>query len=121
MAEKQVEFTLKNPDDAALLFGAEDKLLKFVEEALKVSVNYRGETVQIKGEFAEQARQVFEALLVLISRALPVHTPDVAIAIKMVQTGDMSHFMSLYEVELTKDADGKPIRVKNLGQKTYVD
>lgn len=121
LADNKVEFTLKNLDDAVLLFGAEDRYLKMVEETLKVNINYRGETVQINGENADSARQVFEALLVLISRGLPVHSPDVAIAMKMVQTGNMTNFMALYEVELTKDADGKPIRVKNMGQKNYVD
>ncbi|GAB2026707.1 PhoH family protein [Lactovum odontotermitis] len=121
MTEKSSEFILKNPTDAPLLFGAEDKYLKFLESALKVTINFRGETVQITGEQSEEARQVLEALLVLISRGLPVHTPEVAIAVKMVLDGELVNFTALYEVMLTKDADGRPIRVKNLGQKTYVD
>ncbi|GAB2024781.1 PhoH family protein [Lactovum odontotermitis] len=121
MTEKSSEFILKNPTDAPLLFGAEDKYLKFLESALKVTINFRGETVQITGEQSEEARQVLEALLVLISRGLPVHTPEVAIAVKMVLDGELANFTALYEVMLTKDADGRPIRVKNLGQKTYVD
>ncbi|MDR2977433.1 MAG: PhoH family protein [Streptococcaceae bacterium] len=121
MTEKSSEFILKNPSDAPLLFGAEDKYLKFLESALNVIINFRGETVQIIGEQSEEARHVLEALLVLINRGLPIHTPEVAMAVKMVLEGELANFTALYEVMLTKDNDGKAIRVKNLGQKTYVE
>lgn len=39
----------------------------------------------------------------------------------MVLNDDIENFTALYEVELTKDAAGKSIRLKNLIQKTYVD
>jgi phosphate starvation-inducible PhoH-like protein len=118
------EFSLDNAEDARLLFGSEDKHLKLVEKTLSVEINYRGETVQVAGEREAQvsdAELALKALLVLISRGLPVHTSDVAIACQMAQNGEIENFTALYEIELTKDDNGRSIRVKNLAQKLYVD
>lgn len=94
--------------------------MKLVESQLGVEINYRGETVQIVSEdelTRERARKALQALQVLVGRGVPVHASDVIIAIKMVLNDDIENFTALYEVELTKDAAGKSIRLKNLIQK----
>ncbi|WMX71952.1 PhoH family protein [Lactococcus cremoris] len=124
MTKNSIEFKLENPEDASLLFGVQDKYLKLVESQLSVEINYRGEMVQIIGPdelTRERARKALQALQVLVSRGVPVHASDVIIAIKMVLNDDIENFTALYEIELTKNAAGKPIRLKNLIQKTYVD
>ncbi|GAA3254042.1 Phosphate starvation-inducible protein PhoH predicted ATPase [Lactococcus lactis subsp. lactis] len=124
MTKNSIEFKLENPEDASLLFGVQDKYLKLVESQLGVEINYRGETVQIVSEdelTRERARKALQALQVLVGRGVPVHASDVIIAIKMVLNDDIENFTALYEVELTKDAAGKSILLKNLIQKTYVD
>ncbi|QPS95633.1 PhoH family protein [Lactococcus lactis] len=124
LTKNSIEFKLENPEDASLLFGVQDKYLKLVESQLGVEINYRGETVQIVSEdelTRERARKALQALQVLVGRGVPVHASDVIIAIKMVLNDDIENFTALYEVELTKDAAGKSIRLKNLIQKTYVD
>ena len=124
LTKNSIEFKLENPEDASLLFGVQDKYLKLVESQLSVEINYRGELVQIIGPdklTRERARKALQALQVLVSRGVPVHASDVIIAIKMVLNDDIENFTALYEIELTKDAAGKPIRLKNLIQKTYVD
>ncbi|MGO2645878.1 MAG: PhoH family protein [Lactococcus cremoris] len=124
LTKNSIEFKLENPEDASLLFGVQDKYLKLVESQLSVEINYRGEMVQIIGPdelTRDRARKALQALQVLVSRGIPVHASDVIIAIKMVLNDDIENFTALYEIELTKDAAGKPIRLKNLIQKTYVD
>ena len=124
LTKNSIEFKLENPEDASLLFGVQDKYLKLVESQLSVEINYRGEMVQIIGPdelTRERARKALQALQVLVSRGVPVHASDVIIAIKMGLNDDIENFTALYEIELTKDAAGKPIRLKNLIQKTYVD
>lgn len=124
LTKNSIEFKLENPEDASLLFGVQDKYLKLVESQLSVEINYRGEMVQIIGPdelTRERERKALQALQVLVSRGVPVHASDVIIAIKMVLNDDIENFTALYEIELTKDAAGKPIRLKNLIQKTYVD
>ena len=124
MTKSSIEFKIENPEDTSLLFGVQDKFLKLVEAQMGVEINYRGEMVQIFStdeQQGENARKVLQALQVLVGRGVPVQTSDVIIAIKMVLNDDIENFTSLYEIELTKDAYGKPIRLKNLVQKTYVD
>ncbi|MFV0556261.1 MAG: PhoH family protein [Lactovum sp.] len=121
MPENLVTLILKNPDDSSLLFGAQDKHLKFLEENLNVSINYRGEKVQISGEKAEETKAILKSLLILIARSLVINTADVAMAIQMTDRGELSQFLSLYEVSLTKTAEGKEIHIKNMGQRHYVD
>lgn len=124
MTKSSIEFKIENPEDTSLLFGVQDKFLKLIEAQMGVEINYRGEMVQIFStdeQQGENARKVLQALQVLVRRGVPVQTSDVIIAIKMVLNDDIENFTSLYEIELTKDAYGKPIRLKNLVQKTYVD
>ncbi len=124
LTKSSIEFKIENPEDTSLLFGVQDKFLKLVEAQMGVEINYRGEMVQIFSideQQGENARKVLQALQVIVRRGVPVQTSDVIIAIKMVLNDDIENFTSLYEIELTKDAYGKPIRLKNLVQKTYVD
>ena len=59
--------------------------------------------------------------MVLVNRGMTIGTPDVVTAITMVRNGELDKFIALYEEEIIKDSYGKPIRVKTLGQKIYVD
>ena len=82
------------------------------------------ERVQILGddeESVELARLTIQALLVLVERGMLVNTSDVVAALTMAQDGSIDKFVALYEEEIIKDNSGKPIRVKTLGQKVYVD
>ena len=94
-----------------------------MEEELDVEIHARTEIVQVLGEetACEEARQVIQALMVLVNRGMTVGTPDVVTAISMVKNDEIDKFVALYEEEIIKDNTGKPIRVKTLGQKLYVD
>ena len=124
MQEYSVEITLNHPDDVLSLFGTNERHLKLIEENLNVIIHARTERVQILGddeESVELARLTIQALLVLVERGMLVNTSDVVAALTMAQDGSIDKFVALYEVEIIKDNSGKPIRVKTLGQKVYVD
>lgn len=123
MQAHSIEIQLQHPDDMVSLFGANERHLRLIEETLGVVIHARTEVVQVIGEEAqaELARQVIQALLVLVSRGMLVSTPDVVTALAMAQNGEIDKFVALYEEEIVKDFSGKPIRVKTLGQKVYVD
>ena len=106
------------------LFGTNERHLKLIEENLNVIIHARTERVQILGddeESVELARLTIQALLVLVERGMLVNTSDVVAALTMAQDGSIDKFVALYEEEIIKDNSGKPIRVKTLGQKVYVD
>ncbi|MCC9975566.1 PhoH family protein, partial [Streptococcus agalactiae] len=116
--------TLQHPDDMMSLFGSNERHLKLIEENLDVIIHARTERVQVLGdseEAVETARLTIEALLVLVNRGMTVNTSDVVTALSMAQNGSIDKFVALYEEEIIKDSYGKPIRVKTLGQKIYVD
>lgn len=124
MHEYSVELSLSHPDDMLALFGSNERHLRLIEENLGVIIHARTERVQILGDsedIVDVARLVIEALLVLVGRGMIVNTSDVVTALSMAQSGDISKFVALYEEEIIKDNYGKPIRVKTLGQKLYVD
>ena len=123
MQEHSVELKLGHPDDAFHLFGSNERYLRLMEQELKVTIHARTEIVQILGTEAacEETRQVIQALLVLVNRGMTIGTPDVVTAITMVKNDEIDKFVALYEEEIIKDSYGKPIRVKTLGQKIYVD
>ena len=119
-----LEIKLNHPDDGANLFGAQEKHLKYLEEAIGVTIHFRSEVVQVVSDSDEKnelTRLVLQALLVLVSRGQTVNTPDVVTALTMARNGEINKFIALYEEEITKDSNGKPIRVKTLGQKIYVE
>ncbi len=124
MQEYSVEITLNHPDDVLALFGSNERHLKLIEDNLGVIIHARTERVQILGDdekSVELARVTIQALLVLVSRGMLVNTSDVVTALSMAQNGSIDKFVALYEEEIIKDNSGKPIRVKTLGQKVYVD
>ena len=115
MKEHSIDIQLSHPDDLFHLFGSNERHLRLMEEELDVVIHARTEIVQVLGEepACEEARQVIQALM--------VGTPDVVTAITMVKNNEIDKFVALYEEEIIKDNTGKPIRVKTLGQKLYVD
>ena len=124
LQEYSVEITLNHPDDVLSLFGTNERHLKLIEENLNVIIHARTERVQVLGddeESVELARLTIQALLVLVERGMLVNTSDVVAALTMAQDGSIDKFVALYEEEIIKDNSGKPIRVKTLGQKVYVD
>lgn len=123
MQEHSIDIRLSHPDDMLSLFGANERHLRLLEQELGVVIHARTEVVQVIGESAniELARLIIQSLLVLINRGLTIQLPDVVTAISMAKNGEIEKFVALYEEEIIKDHYGKPIRVKTLGQKMYVD
>jgi len=123
LKEHSIDIQLSHPDDLFHLFGSNERHLRLMEEELDVVIHARTEIVQVLGEESacEEARQVIQALMVLVNRGMTVGTPDVVTAISMVKNDEIDKFVALYEEEIIKDNTGKPIRVKTLGQKLYVD
>ena len=123
MKEHSIDIQLSHPDDLFHLFGSNERHLRLMEQELDVIIHARTEIVQVIGqeEDCEKARQVIEALLILVNRGMTIGTPDVVTAIQMVRNDELDKFVALYEEEIIKDNYGKPIRVKTLGQKIYVD
>ncbi|WP_044894757.1 PhoH family protein [Bacillus alveayuensis] len=124
MSEKLITINqqLENPNEAIALFGIHDIHLKRIEQELDVSIVTRGETVSVSGdvERVQLVDDVLRHLLIVVRKGISISERDVMYAIQMAKNGTIDYFTELYEEEITKNAKGKAIRVKTLGQRQYV-
>ncbi|WP_112181348.1 PhoH family protein [Paraliobacillus zengyii] len=118
-----IDLEIKDPNEALSLFGAEDKHLIQIENQLQVSIITRGEKVRVSGEQEEIAliQEILDALLKVIRKGLSISERDVVYAVELAKKGKIDQFETLFEDEITKNAKGKSIRVKTLGQRNYVN
>lgn len=119
----QTTFIPKNPDSIQKLVGINDGNLKLLSEGYNVSVTDTGNEIVISGDEdgVKKVVQVLKALDNVVNTGVNVGAPDVVSVMKMVDKGTVEYFADLYKKVLIQDAKGKPIRVKNMGQKRYVD
>jgi phosphate starvation-inducible protein PhoH and related proteins len=124
MSEKLVTINqqLENPNEAIALFGIHDVHLKRIEQELDVSIVTRGESVSVSGdsEKVQLVDDILRNLLIVIRKGISISERDVMYAIQMAKTGAIEYFTELYEEEITKNAKGKAVRVKTLGQRQYI-
>lgn len=119
----EIDLQVQDPTEAFALFGDHDKYLKQLESQLGLKIVSRGEKIQASGEpeAIQILEQVLFSLLSLIRKGLSFSERDIIYAVEMAKKGNMNQFEALFEDEITKNAKGKSIRVKTIGQKTYVD
>ncbi|MFB1050778.1 PhoH family protein [Paraliobacillus sp. JSM ZJ581] len=118
-----IDLEINDPNEALTLFGTEDKFLKQIEQQLQVSIITRGEQVRISGneEEVNVIQEILNALLKVIRKGLTISERDVVYAVELAKKGKIHQFETLFEDEIIKNAKGKPIRVKTLGQRKYVN
>ncbi|OJH18883.1 phosphate starvation-inducible protein PhoH [Bacillus obstructivus] len=114
---------LENPNEAIALFGISDSNLKMLEAEYEVSIVTRGETIDVSGKETnvEKVYHVLFQLLKVIRKGINISGRDVVYAIQMEKQGMIEYFTDIYEEEITKNAKGKIIRVKTLGQRQYIN
>jgi phosphate starvation-inducible PhoH-like protein len=119
---KEIDLHLANPNEALALFGTNDKYLLQLEELLNVSIVTRGELIRVSGEKEDISllEGILPALLSVIRKGLTISERDVVYAVDLAKKGKIAQFETLFEDEITKNVQGKAIRVKTLGQKRYI-
>jgi phosphate starvation-inducible protein PhoH and related proteins len=119
---QEIDILLDDPKETLALFGTEDRHLKQIEDYLPVTIVTRGQSVQVSGskEHIAIVEEVLHALLKVIRKGLTVTERDVIYGLELAKSGNIEQFEALFEDELTKNAKGKSIRVKTLGQREYI-
>jgi len=106
------------------LIGNNDENLKAIEAHFNVVIHARGQEIAVKGEkieHVERAELVLKNLLKVIELGNTITLKDVEAAIKMADNNTIHHLLDLYDEEITKDAYGKTIRAKTMGQRIYIN
>ncbi|MGM7635607.1 PhoH family protein [Bacillus sp. Hm123] len=113
---------LDNPNEAQALLGVSDKNLTILEEEFNVSIITRGETIHIAGmeDATVLVREIIYRLLMVIRKGIQISERDIINAVQMAKRGTIEYLEELYEQEITKNAQGKSIRIKTLGQQQYI-
>ncbi|MBA2878927.1 phosphate starvation-inducible PhoH-like protein [Anoxybacillus kamchatkensis] len=117
-----IHLNVQNADEALALFGTHDVHLKRIEQELGVSIVTRGESVSVSGnkQHIELVDALLRHLLLVVRKGIVISERDVLYALQMAKNGTISYFIELYNEEIGKNAKGKAIRVKTLGQRQYV-
>lgn len=106
------------------LMGNNDEHLKTIEDNFDVVIHARDQEIAVKGEkleHVEKAELVLTNLLKVIELGNTITLKDVEAAIKMADNDTIQHLLDLYDEEITKDAFGKTIRAKTMGQRMYIN
>ncbi|WP_436647619.1 PhoH family protein [Lactiplantibacillus plantarum] len=117
------KFLIADPAQSIALLGPEDAHLALLEDGLHVQLHVFGDQMTISSDdevAVHNTQAVLDNLTSLIKQGIQIGAPDVISAIKMVNRGTLDYFKDLYSETLIKDNRGRPIRVKNFGQRQYV-
>ncbi|WP_249871062.1 PhoH family protein [Oceanobacillus saliphilus] len=119
----EIDLQLTGTNEALALFGTNDKYLKQLESQLDVSIVTRGEVVNVSGteEAITLVQEILLTLLAVIRKGQTISERDVVYAVDLAKKGKIKQLETLFEDEITKNVKGKSIRVKTLGQKSYMN
>ncbi|KEQ27178.1 PhoH family protein [Paenibacillus tyrfis] len=118
-----VKVTLKNTAEALSLFGPQDKFLQLIEQHTQAAIFTREEEIVIQGQAADTARleQLFTVLLELVRNQYVLTERDIHYAIDLAKEMKADQLLDLFKGEIALTHKGKPIRIKTIGQKQYVN
>ena len=119
----QTTFIPKNAENIQKLVGVNDRNLSILAEGYDATIVDTGNQIVIEGsdDNIKKTMAVLKALDNIVSANINISAPDVVSAMKMAEKGTIEYFPDLYKQILIRDAKGKPIRIKNMGQKQYVE
>lgn len=114
---------IKNPQNAISLFGVNDSNLHLIEEGLIVEIHAFGDRLDVTGaeDNVKHAVNLLNKFMELVNSGVTLGSADIVSGLKMDERGTLDYFGDLYKDELIKDFSGKPVRVRNFGQRQYVN
>jgi phosphate starvation-inducible PhoH-like protein len=122
-ASHNTKITLKNTTEALAIFGPQDKFLHLIEKQSEAQIFSREAEIVIQGETAEveSLKQLFQVLLEL-TRNTYVHSErDIVYALELSKQMQAEQLLELFRGEIAFTFKGRPIRIKTIGQKQYIN
>ena len=105
------------------VFGQFDEHLKVIERTLNVTIISRNGHLKILGSegSAEKAKRLLEQLLSLSERGNIINTQNVNYALSLLMEDREQAIVEIDKDCICHTIQGRPIKPKTLGQKSYVD
>jgi len=127
LAKKDIETTSKlvfedNHLTKALL-GEYDENLKFIEKALKVRINVRGNAISIHGETKDVkiTKRLLQELYFLLEDNNPIYHNEIDYAIKILKDNETAHLKDVLLDTIHVSPKQRLISPKSIVQKQYID
>ncbi|MDQ0190475.1 PhoH family protein [Alicyclobacillus cycloheptanicus] len=117
------KWAFANNDEAIAVLGPNDALLGLLDDAYEAKVTTRGTEVSFTGTESEtdQMYAIVRAITQLSQLGVHLSEGDYRYAIDLAKRGTLDEMASLYAAEVATTYKGKPVRVKTLGQRQYVE
>lgn len=108
---------------AITMAGINDQHFKLIEENLGVTIAPFGQELRISGptEAVAQAYALLAQMAALLHKGINLAPQDVMSGLNMAKRGTLEYFAEMYNEVLIKDAKGAAVRIKNYGQRQYID
>jgi len=115
--------TMQSDEQAMTIFGPQNSNLEIFENELDVSLTTNGKQLIINGseEAVVQVGEIISQLELLADRKITIQGMDIVNAIRLAKKDKLDQFLRMYEKQITQNYNGRPIRVKNIGQNDYVN
>jgi phosphate starvation-inducible PhoH-like protein len=119
---KSVKLTLRNAAEGLAVFGPQDRYLRLIEGQMSASIQSREAEIAISGEASEveSLEQLFSVLLQLVRGGFTPTERDVTYALELARSLQADQLLDLLTYTITTTYKGKPIRVKTIGQRHYI-
>ncbi|BCJ86221.1 PhoH family protein [Effusibacillus dendaii] len=116
------KISLQSNQEAIQIFGPNDVNLKQLENHFASKIVARGSEISITGTEEEVATLVhlFDVLAQLVRKGTTIGEREIVYAVEMAKQGAAEELIELFTEDIAATAKGKPIRVKTLGQRFYI-
>jgi phosphate starvation-inducible protein PhoH and related proteins len=120
---QSVKIALNNPAEGLALFGPQDKFLHIIERESQAQIYSREAEVVIQGdpEQVDWLSELFRVLLTLIRGGYAVSERDLQYAVDLAKEHQADQLLDLFKGDIASTFRGKPIKVKTIGQRHYVN
>lgn len=120
MEQKKIQIDNRN---ISAIFGSFDENIKKIEKAFSVNIINRGDDVVISGESSniDKAFQVINALVNLADKGEEIQEQNINYLITEAEENNISSAEKVTNDFICMTINGKALRPKTLGQKSYID
>ena len=118
-----VKIALKSAAEGLAVFGPQDKFLQLIERETQATLFSREEELIIQGAPTDVqiVEHLFAVLLQLVRGNYALSERDIRYALDLAKQMKADQLLELLKGEIAVTYKGKPIRVKTIGQKMYVN
>lgn len=116
------KISLQNNQEAVQIFGPNDANLRLIEKHFEGTISARGGEITITGtpDETETMLQLFRVLTDVVRKGTSINDREILYAIDMAKKGAAEELLEIYMEDIATTVKGKPIRVKTLGQRFYI-